>query len=72
MTEDRHFEHAVRDPGRFGIRWVLEPDPAEVPQDAIVRAHPRMWSGADPRFQLVHSFPPSGHGRTSWRLFELR
>jgi hypothetical protein len=72
MTEDRHFQRALRDPARFGVHWVLMPDPREVPEDALVRTHPLLWSGRDPRFQLVHAFAPSGHGRSAWRLFELR
>jgi hypothetical protein len=73
MTFDRRFAGALADPRRNGIRYVLMPDPKAWPQDALNRARPRLWAGAEPGFRLVKAFEagPAFHLPENWRLFAV-
>ena len=51
MSFDRRFEAALADPFRHRISYVLLPDPAAWPQDAVNRARPRLWAGREPGFR---------------------
>ena len=71
VTSDRRFKPALSDPARFTIRYVLVPDPKSWPQDAILRARPRLWSGREPGFTLVRRFPAAGEQPDNWALFRV-
>ncbi len=70
LTPDRRFEAAIANPRGYGVKYLLVPKPAVFPEDAIVRALPRLWSGHAPGFRLVTDFPhhPS---REQWRLYRV-
>jgi hypothetical protein len=74
MTFDRRFREGLADPDRHQISYVLVPDPAAWPQDAITRARPRMWNGREPGFVLVKRFDPAPSNGLpeAWRLFAVR
>lgn len=69
LTPDRAFDAAIRDFAGHGVRYVLVPSPENTPQDAILRVHPRLWSGQDPAFELVRAFPDTAK---EWRLYRVR
>jgi hypothetical protein len=73
MTFDHRFRLAVADPRRAGISYVLLPDPAVWPQDAVNRARPRLWAGREPGFRLVMRFDPASVPQLpeSWRLYAV-
>lgn len=73
MTFDHRFRAALADPRRYRISYVLVPDPAVWPQDAIDRARPRLWTGREKGFRLVKKFDPSSIPRLpeSWRLYAV-
>ena len=69
LTPDRVFRRAVAAPAAHGVRYLLVPNPALKPRDAIVQAHPKLWPGRDPRFRLVRSWPERD---LEWKLYEAR
>lgn len=69
LTPDRQFVSMIEHPSQYHISYVLVPNPAKVPQDMIDRAYPLLWSGRQPGFVLVHSFPDTPQ---NWRLYALR
>jgi hypothetical protein len=73
MSFDRRFQAALRDPVRHRISYLLLPDPAWWPQDAIYRARPRLWAGREPGFKLVKAFAagPEYDLPENWRLFAV-
>ncbi len=73
MTFDHRFRAALADPRRYQISYVLVPDPAAWPQDAIDRARPQLWAGRDEGFRLVKRFDRSSIPRLpeSWRLYSV-
>jgi hypothetical protein len=73
MSFDRRFETALADPHRHAIDYVLLPDPASWPQDAVNRARPRLWSGREPGFRLVRAYDagPAYRLPENWRLFAV-
>ena len=48
MSFDRRFEAALADPVRHKVDYMVLPDPATWPQDAVNRARPRLWAGPSP------------------------
>jgi hypothetical protein len=58
---------------RHRISYLLLPDPAWWPQDAIYRARPRLWAGREPGFKLVKAFAagPTFDLPENWRLFAV-
>lgn len=74
MTFDRRFREALADPDTHQVSYVLVPDPAVWPQDAITRARPRLWGGHEPGFVLAEAFDPGPKFNLpeSWRLFAVR
>jgi hypothetical protein len=70
LTPDRRFSSVVADPGRFGVKYFLVPNPAAFPADAIVRARPRLWSGHEPGFRLVTDFP-NDPTPEQWRVYAV-
>jgi len=73
MSFDRRFQAALADPVRNHIHFVLLPDPAFWPQDAVNRLRPRLWAGKEPGFRLVRAFPagPGFDLPESWRLYAV-
>lgn len=72
MTFDHRFRRALADPRRYGISYVLLPDPAVWPQDAINRARPRLWAGREPGLTLVRQFDAGSASRPeNWRLYAV-
>ena len=45
LTPDRRFKRAIADPRRYGVKYLLVPKPAVVPDDAIVRRGPACGPG---------------------------
>ena len=74
MTFDRRFREALADPDTHQVSYVLVPEPAVWPQDAITRARPRLWGGHEPGFVLAEAFDPGPKFNLpeSWRLFAVR
>jgi hypothetical protein len=74
MSFDRRFGAALADPARNRIDYVLLPDPAFWPQDAVNRLRPRLWEGKEPGFRLVRTFEagPAFALPESWRLYAVR
>ncbi len=70
LTPDRRFKRAIADPRRYGVKYLLVPKPAVVPDDAIVRARPRLWDGHEPGFRLVTDFARS-RSDEQWRLYRV-
>jgi hypothetical protein len=70
LTPDRRFKSAVADPRRFGVLYFLVPNPKVFPEDAIVRARPRLWGGHEPEFKLVTDFP-NDPTPEQWRLYAV-
>jgi hypothetical protein len=68
LTPDRRFESAVENPRKYNVSYLLIPRPYEVPQDAIVRTHPKLWAGEEAGFELTKSFPDTTQ---EWRLYEV-
>jgi hypothetical protein len=68
LTPDRRFKYVIRDPKKYGVSYFLVPDPKRVPQDALVQAHPGLWSGDTPGFSLNKSFPETPQ---RWRLYKI-
>ena len=74
MTFDHRFRGALADPRRYGISYVLIPDPAAWPQDAVNRTRPRLWAGREPGFTLVRRFDAgsASHLPENWRLYAVK
>lgn len=71
-TQDRDFADALAKPDRYSVRYLLVAEPERVPQDAITREYPKLWSGEDPAFKLVERFPrENDEWRVEWRLYEF-
>jgi hypothetical protein len=70
MGFDRRFHAAISRPAEYHIGYVFVPRPQDAPQDAILRARPRLWTGREPGFQLVKTF--HGPRGMEWRLFAVR
>jgi hypothetical protein len=73
MSFDRRFEAALADPVRHRVDYMVLPDPATWPQDAVNRARPRLWGGHEPGFRLVKAFDagPTFDLPETWRLFAV-
>jgi hypothetical protein len=69
MGFDRRFRPALSRPAQYRIGYFLVPDPEYSPQDAIVRARPRLWAGREPGFRLAKSF--SGPSGQQWRIYAV-
>ena len=68
LTADFRFESAIRDPRAYGISHVLVPNPAAAPNDRVVSSYPHLWTGDEPGFELVESFPDT---LQEWRLYKV-
>jgi hypothetical protein len=68
LTADLRFEGALRDPGAYGVSHLLVPNPAAAPNDRVVSSYPRLWTGDEPGFELVESFPDTPQ---EWRLYKV-
>jgi len=69
ITSDYDFLSALDDPARYGIRYILDSNPAVESVDAVNRRYPRLWStggGISMRVLTVNSRsgPP-------WRVFRV-
>jgi hypothetical protein len=69
ITSDYSFLSALDDPARFGIRYILDSNPAVESVDAVNRRYPTLWStgaGIATRVLTVNSRsgPP-------WRVFRV-
>lgn len=67
QASDRRFRAMLKDPRRHRVSYLLLPRPGGRP-DALTRARPRLWSGDEPGFRLVKSFPATPE---HWRLYEV-
>lgn len=67
MSFDHRFGAALADPRRYGISYILLPDPADASTDVINRTRPMLWPGRAPGFTLVKQF-----GAEAWRLYAVR
>jgi hypothetical protein len=70
LTPDRRFEEALDNPAKLGVTYLLVPNPQVYPADAIVRAHPLLWQGLAPGFDLVTDFPGT-RTQEQWRLYAV-
>jgi hypothetical protein len=67
-TSDRRFRAILRDPLEHSVSYLLIPKPEKVPQDEIVRIHPKLWAGDELGFELVKEFPET---HQEWRLYKV-
>ena len=69
IDSDRDFERAVADPGTWGVRYLLIPDPAHAGFDALNDQYPRLFVDGAGISHLVSEW----HGATNvdYRLYEL-
>ncbi len=56
LNADTHFASYLRDPTRFGIKYLVVANPHFWLRDAIDKAYPRAYWGSDPRFRIVRRF----------------
>jgi hypothetical protein len=68
LTQDREFKPMIEHPRQYHITYLLVPNSTNVPQDAINRTYPALWSGRQPGFTLAHSFPETPQ---EWRLYRV-
>jgi hypothetical protein len=68
LSHDSRFEAAVSAPRTQGVSFFLVPDPSKTPNDRVVQRWPSLWSGEEPGFELIKSFPETPSG---WRLYEV-
>ena len=68
LSHDSQFGAAVSAPRTQGVSYFLVPDPSKTPTDRVVQRWPSLWSGEEPGFELIKSFPKTPPG---WRLYEV-
>lgn len=56
LNADTHFASYLRDPTRFGIKYLVVANPHFWLRDAIDKTYPRAYWGSDPRFTVVRRF----------------
>jgi hypothetical protein len=69
LTSDRRFKLARAQPGSYGVRYFLMPDPVGTPTAAIGRAYPRLWDGEQPGFRLVTTLTTQ---MEQWRIYAVQ
>ena len=69
LTADRRFKPALAQPGSYGVRYFLMPDPVGTPTAAIGRAYPRLWDGKQPGFRLVTTLTTQ---MEKWRIYAVQ
>lgn len=71
ITSDRDFQPALADPTGHQVRYLLVPEPAKAPSDALERARPGLYeNGAGITAQVAQWKGTSLHG--DWRLMQVR
>jgi hypothetical protein len=68
LNTDSRFAKYLRDPTRFGIRYLVVANPHFELRDAIDEAYPRAYWGSDPRFKVVREFG----GRFKYRVLKVK
>jgi hypothetical protein len=68
LSHDFRFRAAVEKPRAYGVSYFLVPKPSGAPNDFIAARRPALWSGGEPGFELVKSFPETPSG---WRLYKV-
>ncbi|MGH9065690.1 MAG: hypothetical protein ACRD0L_17310, partial [Acidimicrobiales bacterium] len=56
ITPDRRFQAALADPPRFHVAYLLVPDPAQAPYDAVDLTYPSLYATGDGFATLVRQF----------------
>ena len=70
ITSDRDFKQILADPVRGGVRYLLVPEPARAPSDALQRSRPNLYETGAGIARPVRTWSGSA-GRGDWRLLEL-
>ena len=68
LPADRRFAKLLEDPHRHGVDFLLVPNPALLPQDAVNMRYPDLWAGAQPGFTLVTRFTETDY---DWKLYKV-
>lgn len=72
ITPDRDFQQTLRDPGAFGVRYILVPRAAGYGNvDAILRNYPGIYDTGAGLGTLVRSFGIETD-QYAWRLYEIK
>ena len=72
ITADRDFRAALADPGRFGIKYLIVPEPRDLGTiDAINRAYPRMYEDGAGIARLLVTIPTDRPDNLTLRLYKV-
>lgn len=70
ITSDLDFAAVLARPAAHHVRFLLVPDPAAAPHDALVTAYPRLYATGAGMSTLVRTWP-STSSNEDWRLYRL-
>jgi hypothetical protein len=70
IPNDRDFQRVLADPITFHVHYILEANPAQVPNTSINVEYPRLWTSRSGFTKMVHNFP-SRDTCPAYRLFRV-
>ena len=70
IPNDRDFERILADPITFHVHYIMETNPAQVPNTSVNIQYPNLWSTSAGFTKLVHKFP-SQATCPAYRLFHV-